>query len=99
MVAELSEDGREKAEQGCPGPTAAGLEAGREDEHLGERLGLWPWEEFSIFSYKGKDRHGWGGQRKCHFKKNHRPGSLYFYSCEKLLEHNVSRQREWSSIS
>lgn len=69
MVAELSEDGREKAEQGCPGPTAAGLEAGREDEHLGERLGLWPWEEFSIFSYKGKDRMGGVGRGNVTLKK------------------------------
>lgn len=72
MVAELSEDRREKAEQGCPGPTAAGLEAGREDEQLGERLGLWPWEEFSIFFLQrpGQAWVGWVDRTSVTLKKS-----------------------------
>lgn len=45
--------------QSCPGARAAGLEAGREDGQMGERLGLWRWADFSVFFFL--QRQGMGG--------------------------------------
>lgn len=43
-----------KPDDGCPDARASGLEAGREDEQMGERLGLLTRAYFSRFSTKSR---------------------------------------------
>lgn len=68
-MAELSGDRREKTEQGCPGARAAALEAGREDEHLGERPGSGPGKSFQFFPTKARTDMGGVGRGNVTLKK------------------------------
>lgn len=61
----------EEPGQGCPGAREAGLEAGRGDEQMGERLGLLTWADFSSFSTKARPDMEWGGSGGCGRKYHH----------------------------